>query len=369
MRKILFVSHTANFSKFNRPFMRWFLEQGWQVDYASDKNEKIMDCDNSYEISFKRNPFSPKNIKAYFQLKELIRTEGYNIIHCHTPVGGVIARLAARKYKKNGVKVIYTAHGFHFYKGAPFVNWLLYFSVEKIMAKYTDCLVVLNKEDYDNARRFRFKAESIKRIDGVGVDVARFRAQIGKKSEIRELYEYGQNEFILLCVAEINRNKDQEFLIENMLFLKEKIPNVKLVIAGVGPEMETCKKKVDELGLTTYVKFLGYRQDVDKLIGLADVLVSASKREGFPINIAEGMAGGLAIVCTDNRGHRAMVDNSINGYIYRINDAVAYCDEIIKIASNKATRERISKQNISDAQRFEVSLAVKNMSEIYKKYM
>jgi glycosyltransferase EpsD len=144
MPKILFVSNTANFSKFNRPFMRWFKQQGWQVDYVSAGEETVLDCDKQYAICMTRTPFDLRNIKAYKELKKIL-LNNYDIIHCHTPMGGVLTRLAARKSK---AKIIYTSHGFHFYKGSPLLNWVIYYQVEKFLLKYTDCLVTINQEDY-----------------------------------------------------------------------------------------------------------------------------------------------------------------------------------------------------------------------------
>lgn len=153
MKKILFLSNTANFSKFNRPYMRWFKEQGWQVDYCSAGEENVLDCDNQYSICIARSPFSLNNFKALKQLKELLKNNEYDILHCHTPMGGVIGRLAAKKLWKAGkIKVIYTAHGFHFYKGAPLKNWLLYYPMEKLLSHFTDVIVTINEEDYEKAK-------------------------------------------------------------------------------------------------------------------------------------------------------------------------------------------------------------------------
>ena len=152
MKKILFLSNTANFSKFNRPYMRWFKEQGWLVDYCSAGEEQVFDCDNQYSIPIARSPFNLNNIKAYKELKQILTDNNYDILHCHTPMGGVIGRLAAIKLRKqNKIKVIYTAHGFHFYKGAPIMNWLLYYPMEKWLSRFTDIIITINEEDYEEA--------------------------------------------------------------------------------------------------------------------------------------------------------------------------------------------------------------------------
>ena len=153
MKRILFLSNTANFSKFNRPFMRWFHEQGWLVDYCSAGEENVLDCDVQYSIPIARSPFSLKNIKAYYELKKILKTNNYDVLHCHTPMGGVIGRLAARQlWKNHQIKIIYTAHGLHFYNGAPLINWLLYYPMEKWLFHYTDIFVTINQEDYNRTK-------------------------------------------------------------------------------------------------------------------------------------------------------------------------------------------------------------------------
>lgn len=176
MKKILFVSNTANFSKFNLPFMRWCRENAWRVDYASPNDEEVKDCDKFFDVEMARSPFAlVKNVRAVRTLKKILAENNYDILHCHTPMGAAVARLAARKLWKQGrIKIIYTAHGFHFFKGAPLLNWLVYYPVEKYLARFTDVLILINEEDYERAVKKRFKAKKIVKIDGVGVNLEQF---------------------------------------------------------------------------------------------------------------------------------------------------------------------------------------------------
>jgi len=369
MGKVLFVSHIANFAKFNYPYMRWFREQGWQVDYISAGEEEVKDCDTSYTMAARRNPLSPKNFTAYRQLQQIMEQEKYDIVHCHTPVGGVLARLAARKFRKSGMKVIYTAHGFHFYKGAPLQNWLIYYTVEKFCARYTDTLVTINEEDYQCAVGKKFKAKQIVKIDGVGVDLQRFCYQPQKKEELRRKYEIDQETYVLICVAEVNRNKDQRFLIENMQQLKERIPQICLYIVGRGEELESCKALVKVSGLQEEVKFWGYRKDIEDLLTVSDVLVSASQREGQPINIIEGMACGIPIVCSDVRGQRDLVTSGENGIVYKLGDSEAFCEAIYKLYKEPELVQTFAQNSIQKVPKYSMKRAIENMSVIYKQYM
>ena len=370
MKKVLFVSHTANFAKFNYIFMKWFKEQNWQVDYASDGKEEVHFCDHSYTICFERSPFKFNNIKAYRELKSVLEREKYDIIHCHTPMGGVIARLAARDSRKRGTKVIYTAHGFHFYQGASKVNWLCYYPVEKWLAKDTDCLVTINQEDYNNAMSRNFRAEHIEKINGVGVNLEKFAPVNQKlKKQLREEYGFSEEDFILICVAEINKNKNQTFMIQNYADLKEKIPKSKLLIVGVGDELENCKNLVRDLKLEKQILFLGYRADVDKLLKISDVLISASQREGLPVNIIEAMASGLPVVCANTRGQRDLIESGQNGYVYELGDNQAFIEDIMSLYREPELREILGKNSKEKAQKYSSEKAIESMSKIYQKYM
>lgn len=177
MTKILYVSNTANFQKFNLPFMRWCKEQGWLVDYASPADEPVTECNHFYDIEMPRSPLKlHKIIIAVKLLKKILEENQYDILHCHTPVGSVVARLAAKKLQKQGkLKLIYTAHGFHFFKGAPLLNWMVYYPVEKYLSKWTDVLILINEEDFQLAINKHFKSKKIVKIDGVGVNLDKFK--------------------------------------------------------------------------------------------------------------------------------------------------------------------------------------------------
>lgn len=370
VKKVLFVSHTANFSKFNRPFMHWFQEQGYTVHYASAGEEQVLDCDRHFTIPFERSPFSVKNIQAYRQLKQVIDRENYKLIHCHTPVGGVVTRLAARQARKSGTKVLYTAHGFHFFKGAPLKNWLLFYPVERWMAHFTDCLITINDEDYTRAKH-SFSAGEVVQIDGVGVDLEKFTpvSELDRQ-QLRDEYGYEESDFVILCVAEFTANKNQQFLLKVMQGLKEKIPQFYLVFAGIGEHLEDCKQIAHKLGINNRTKFLGYiTQNMQDLYRSSDILVAASCREGLPVNVIEGMASGLPVVCTDIRGHRDLVQNGKNGYLFAVDDTAGAESAVLKIYSDRTLRAQMGRKNTDDVKKYSFEIAREKMAALYEKYL
>lgn len=367
MKKVLFTSHVANFVKFNRPYMQWFQDQGWEVHYASLDEEEIPCCDQHFKVQFNRSPYSPDNIKAYFQLKKIIDREHYDIIHCHTPMGGVVTRLAARTARKVGTKVIYTAHGFHFYKGAPIVNWMFYYPMEKLLSRCTDSLITMNEEDYQTAKIRQFRAGRIEKIDGVGVDLTRFHpVSKEERQNLRKQMGYGKDDFILVCVAEFIPRKNQGEILELIPHLLTRSLNIKLIYAGCGKTLDSCKNILQELKLENYVDFLGYRRDVEKLYAISDVLVSSSKQEGLPINVIEGMASGLPVVATKIRGHVDVIEPNKNGYLYDLGDSTAFCKYIMTLWSNEKLRIKMKENNLADAGKYTVEHALAQMKQIYE---
>lgn len=364
MMKILFVSHTANFSKFNRPFMRWFKGQGWTVDYASAGEETVQDCDTHFTIPLARSPLSLRNLTAFFRLRRIIKKGNYAIIHAHTPTGGVITRLAARQARKHGTQVLYTAHGFHFFRGAPLLNWLVYYPIEKLCSYLTDDLITINTEDYALAQK-KFHAERTHHIAGVGVDLARFHSVSPKqKQTLRQKHGYSPDDFILIYVAELNKNKNQPWLFHALQ--KSSNPHLRLLLVGHGDLASAYKQQVKDLGLSDRVDFLGYRQDVEELYQLSDVVVSASVREGLGLNLIEGMACGLPIICSDNRGHRDIVTNGRNGWRIDLADDQAFVDHVEQLANDRALCYEIGITNAAEAEMFSLPHAIKTMEAIYR---
>ena len=307
-KKVLFTSHTANFSKFNRPFMRWFKEKGWDVHYASAGEEEVLDCDKHFEIPFNRSPFSGSNIRAIKDLKKVLDENKYDIVHTHTPMGSVVTRIAARKARKNGTRIIYTAHGLHFFKGAPLINWLLYFPMEWLMSFVTDDIILINQEDYEFSKKHLHAKRTHWLKSGVGVDLSRFKpVSEEEKQLLRKKYGYKKDDFILIYIAEFTDRKNHKFLLTALPEIIKNNKNAKLVLLGKGEKLEEMKELAKSLHIENKVDFLGYQKDVEKFIQLSDLGVSTSKQEGLATGIIEMLAVGLPVVASDIRGHREIL--------------------------------------------------------------
>lgn len=372
VRKMLFCATVDyHFKAFHLPYMKWFKEQGWQVDIAASGNIDLPYTDTKYNIPIKRSPFSLDNIKAYNQLKKIIKENNYDIIHCHTPLGGALARLAASGVRRTGTKVIYTAHGFHFCEGAPLMNWLIYYPIEKYLSRHTDSLITINQEDFYLATRKRFKAKEIKLIHGVGVDTEQFKPVDEKtKASLRESFGYQADDFLLFNAAEFNKNKNQQYLIHSLALIKDDIPRAKLLLAGEGDLLVECQKLSQELGVNHMVDFLGFRKDIEQLLKASDVAVASSFREGLPVNIMEAMATGLPIVSVDNRGHRDLVDDQVNGLMISTFDPLLFAEQLKTLANDLELRERLGRSGRKMIEeRFSTQKILSIKSEVYQAHM
>lgn len=369
--KVLFVATIDDhFRCFHLPYLRWFKEQGFEVHVAASGDASLPYVDQKYNIPVQRSPFRMMNAVAYKKLKSIIKRQRYDVIHCHTPMGGVLARLAARKMRKRGTKVLYTAHGFHFYKGAPLFSWLLYYPVERMLARYTDCLIAINHEDYELAVRQKFKSRRIERVHGVGVDTTRFKpiSQVNKDKLRREL-GFSTDEFLLFYAAEFNKNKNQQLLIRALSLIRQVSPSVRLLLAGDGPLLEQCRLLAGQLGVQPFITFLGYRDDVAQLLPMCDAAVSSSFREGLPVNIIESMACGLPVIATQNRGHAELIKDHVNGYLIPCADIYMLADRINRLRHNESLCRSIGENNVIRAQDYSLNTVLAQLSEIYANYI
>lgn len=370
MKKVLFTATLDDhILSFHLPYLRWFKEQGFEVHIASKGNSNIPFVDCKYEISFERSPYKLANLKAYNKLKQIINQNNYRIIHCHTPMGSTLTRLAARKARNRGSKVIYTAHGFHFYKGAPFLNWVLYYTVEKWLSKHTDCLITINKEDFLRVKD-RFKTELIELVNGVGIDLKKFSPPSKEiKSVLRKKHNYSEEDFLLIFVGELNKTKHQELLIDTIKLLNGKVPNIKLLLVGDGNLCEQYKRKIKRSNLVNEVKLLGYRKDIQELMMMSDVSISSSLREGLPVNVMEAMATGLPLVVTGCRGNQDLVKNGENGFVVGIDDRQGFADAIEKIYYSPFLIKKFRDKNIEMVSKYSLDNVCEKMEKIYCQFI
>ncbi|WP_423408385.1 glycosyltransferase family 4 protein [Heyndrickxia sp. MSNUG] len=377
MKKVLFVATVVkkHINVFHLPYLQWFKENGYEThvcarnDFDDVNDLSIPFCDKYYDLPFERSPFKIENLNIYKQLKKIIESNNYDLIHCHTPMGGVLTRLAAKSSRRNGTKVLYTAHGFHFFKGAPLRNWLIFYPIEKWLSKYTDCLITINKEDYQIAKS-KFKTENINIVNGVGIDFNKFTPQtLENKIKIRRNYGFLEEDFILIYAGELSYRKHQDLLINAVLHLSNNIPNIKLLLVGEGELLEQYKQQVIQLGIKEKVKFLGFRKDVSNLMLIADVAVSSSRQEGLPVNVMEAMATGLPLVVTDCRGNRDLVIDGENGYVVGINDVESFAHAVEKLFFSKNTRYLFGQTSLNNVKAYSLSKVIGEMKRVYSKYV
>lgn len=370
--KILYVTTISlTMNTFFKPHLQMLTEEGNTVDIAC--NARDLELDLLYEkmgckffqIDFSRSPLSVDNIKAYRQLKKIVEEGGYDIVHCHTPNAAVITRLVCRNIRKKGnTRVFYTAHGFHFYKGAPIFNWLVYYPVEKICSKFTDALITINNEDYEVARK-KFKTKNVYYVPGVGVNLSRFEnVKIDKTAKKREI-GVPEEAFLLLSVGELNKNKNHQAIIKTLSKLNN--PNIHYAIAGDGKEKENLLKLAKKLSVEGQLHLLGYRNDATELYYSADVFCFPSFREGLGLAAVEAMACGTPVIAADNRGTRSFVKHLENGFLCMNDSIEGYVDAIKCLLDDAELKIQISKNAHETVKKFSIENVLLNIKEIYGK--
>lgn len=371
--KILFVATVrSHIGQFHMPFIRELKARGVEVHAAFKDNSAdkpgldLSAIDKTFEVPFERRPLRPNNIKAYRELKKIIDGNGYDAVHCHTPMGAVITRLAAKSARKKGTKVIYTAHGFHFFKGASIKNWMLFYPVEKYLSKYTDCLITINSEDCELAHKKKFRAGKIYKVHGVGVELDKFKAvDADEKARLRAEYGYDGDTFIMIYPADLSVRKNQPMLFDALQKIAEKNKNVKLLLPGQPIRLEEYKRMISERGIADNVEFLGYRRDINNLVGLSDLSVASSFQEGLPINLIEAMAMGNAIVATDVRGNNDAVEDGVNGYLVPVGDSDLMAEKILELMNDREKLRTFGENGLDMVKDFSTENVNREMLTIY----
>ncbi|MGI6010613.1 MAG: glycosyltransferase family 4 protein [Ruminococcus sp.] len=372
MKKVLMVTHVGDFiPQFEMDNVRCLQEMGYEVHYAANfslssygkKGEKLKDSGViCHQIPFFRSPFQKGNIRAYRMLKQLLRRESFAMIHCHTPIGGAMARLAGRSYRKKGLKILYTAHGFHFFKGAPLVNWLIYYPAEWFLSWFTDVQITINGEDFERAGHFH--AGKVVRIPGVGIDTEElgrrlledrdaFRASLGLKAD----------DFCLLSVGELDANKNHETVLRALREMN--CDHIRYLICGKGQLERELREKIREYGLEGKAELLGFRNDVPAIYEAADLFVFPSHREGLSAALMEAMAKGLPVVCSRIRGNVDLIEEEKGGLLVGSRSPSQFAGAIQRLLEDRVLCDRMGRRNRDYVRSFDKSRVRSVMEKVY----
>ena len=378
MKKMLMLATTAAMiEQFNKNNILILLDMGYEVHVAGNFeignpiSEKRLEefkkwltekkC-KWFNVPSTRKPTDYNNIRAYKQVVDLINKYKYEFIHCHTPIGSVIARCAAHK---THTLVIYTAHGFHFYKGAPIKNWLIYYPVEKFLSRWTDVLILINKEEDERAQTF--KAKKVLYVPGVGIDLKKFNNKIIDIGEKRKQIGICNDAFMLLSVGELIPRKNHEVVIRALSVLEKKnqLRNIQYVICGQGDYEEYLEKLTNELNVKHCVHFLGYRSDISEICRCSDLFIFMSHQEGLSVALMEAMASEIPIICSDIRGNTDLINNNVTGLV--INSSPEdVANAIIKVKENSKLGEKLALSAAQSIKKYDLSSIENKMFEIYQ---
>lgn len=364
MKKILIVSTVSRqFYLFEQGNIEVLKSLGYEVHGAanlSDANERLEALDIiSHHFDIQRSPFSLKNIEAYRQLKNIMKTGNFDAVHCHSPMGGVLARVAAKSLMIS--PLIYTAHGFHFYNGAPRKNWLIYYIVEKFLSRYTDVLITINKEDYNRSQKF--KAKKAIYVPGIGVETKMFNGLTIDRNNKRKELEIAKDVFVILSVGELNKNKNHEVIIRALAEMQAQ--NILYLICGQGDREDYLKRLTLKLGVAEKVKFLGYRNDLAGIYKVADVFAFPSYREGLSVSLMEAMSSGLPIICSSIRGNIDLVKDGEGGFLVQPDDVGGFTKSLKRIIDNVELKDKMGRVNIAKVKQYDRSEIKAEMHKVY----
>lgn len=369
--KILFVSNiakrvgtfsAASIAASKLCGMEYYYAANWEASTLEQRKED----EEKYgirliHIDLARSPYSLRNIKAYKQLVEFVNKERIDYIHCNTPVGGILGRLVGEKCKVK--KVIYQVHGFHFFDGAPKKNWLIYYPVEKWLAKKTDVIITINKEDFARARTFKLKNEGkVYYVPGVGIDLTQYILPENVRKIKREELGLKGSDIALISMGDLIERKNYSVAIEAVAKINNS--NVHYYICGKGPEEEKLRAIAKKMGVDKQIHFLGYRSDIKELLKASDIFMFTSKQEGLARSLMEAMASGLPCVVSKIRGNTDLIENTQCGFL--CNNVEEYTDAINRVLDMHTTNI-MQNACLERIKQFDVETVTSKLHEIYQK--
>jgi len=369
--KILFVASVfGHITAFHKPYIKLLQNKGYDVYVACNetKSNKIAKIEleemdvKCLNIEFTRSPFTFNTLKAFKQLKSLLKSTDFHMIHVHTPTAALLTRFVNNYVKK--VPVIYTAHGFHFHKGAPVLNWLVYYPLERLAARWTDTLITINNEDYERAMKTGFSRRSINYVHGVGVESTYRDMTNEAKQLLKQSLGILEDAVVISYVAEINKNKNHQFLLKNWNRIKEASPAAVLLFIGEGDLSAEIERFISEEKLED-VYLLGFRNDVHELLQITDVVSLLSYREGLPKSIMEAMVSHVSCVVSDTRGLRDLISNGRNGYVVAHGDDITLVESFVTLLNDKEKRLTMGAAAHQDVQPYRLENVLQEYIAIY----
>lgn len=366
-KRILVCSTDLMMIQFLIPHIKNLFENGFDVEIACSEvgdrmaeiREKLDGVAVIHTVRLVRSPFSPENIKGYADMKNIISAGNFDIIWTNEPVMGVVTRLAARKARKKGTRVLYMVHGFHFFKGASAFNKLVFYPVEKLSAHLTDAIITMNNEDFLAAKAFA--VGKVYKINGIGVETAAYKKDASLRAQYREQLGVKFDEIMLFNVGELTDRKNQTVILEALAKLDD--PSIKLFICGRGDKEAELKSIVNSRGLSSRVVFLGYRLDVPAIYSASDCFVFSSKQEGLPKAVMEAMAASLPVICSNIRGNNDLIADGEGGLLVE-NTSEAFAGAIKHFADDPDSFCCMGEYNANAVKAYETDIAKKAVLDI-----
>lgn len=366
--KVLFIASVyRHLTAFHIPYMNYLQSKGYEVWAAGAEDDQIkkelaelgITC---VDISFSRSPLKKGNIEAYRMLRKLFTEGAFDLVHVHTPVAALLTRIAFRHSSRG--KIIYTAHGFHFYKGAPMANWFIYYPLERLAARWTDSLITMNDEDFERAMKMGFLKGSVHYVHGVGVEPVSMSGSMESKLTLKRVLGIKDDSVVVSYIAEINQNKNHQFLLKNWKLIKEKSPTAVLLLIGNGDMRSEIVKFIEENQLED-INVLGHRNDVHELLQITDIVSLLSHREGLPKSIMEAMAASIPCVVTDTRGLRDLITNDENGFVVPHGDDTTLIESFVTLMNDEEKRLAMGTAARQDVEPYRLENVLQEYIAIY----
>ena len=383
LKRYLFISNSSKPTKekamsrdiislgnVRKPCIETAHEMGYEIWIGVNKEKpEELKADTEYPVYFYdshtyRSLFALKDNRIAFRnAMNVLKKGDFEVIHCNTPIGGVIGRLCGKLAKVP--HVIYTAHGFHFYKGAPLFNRTVLKWAEMIMAHWTDVIITMNQEDFEAAKKFKMRNNGkVYYVPGVGIDTELYRNVAVDKASIRSSLGLKKTDIVCISMGDLIPRKNYGVAIKAIAECKNQ--NLHYLICGKGLELENLQNLSREYGVENQIHFLGFRTDIKELLQAADIFLFTTLQEGMPRSMMEAMASGLPCIASKIRGNVDLLEDGKGGYLVPVENVSVIAEKLQELTSDVNLRKKMSEHNLIRIKDFDTAKVKEIIGKIYQ---
>lgn len=306
-----------------------------------------------------------KDLKAFFQVKQVLKKINPDIVHTHSSKAGIIARTAA--FFLRVPVIIHSVHGFSFSSSQSFLKRFFYITAEKVISRLTNHFIFVSNDDIETGKKKKLIKENYSLIRS-GFPFKKFLSKNPGTTSLRKKHNIKKTDFVCGIIAPFKPQKGLFHLIEigeKVLKSNKNKKNTVFMITGDGDLREAIEAKLEEKEIFEHFRLPGFVFDIENFIDIFDLGVSTALWEGLPQSLVQLRLKKKAVIASNIRGNREVIRENKNGFLVDVQDYETFAEKILYLINNEKERERLAEFTEEDFSPWDADYMVKEQEKLY----